>query len=198
MTRKLTGEQIAYHEAGHAVAAHFLGIPVKAAAITRGHPEHAGFTENYRRPAENSAIECDRRDGWKKAIPRLMVAYAGPIAEEMFTGRRNRVGAQGDDREIADLVFLLTGDDEEGAALVRWVEARTRYFLRQPRHWLAVRRVAAAILEKRSLNRRQVIEACCYLGSVSNWRTMGEVDSEMAATRRHLLAIERRRRSSKR
>src|SRR6516165_7677154 len=103
MARKYRDEQVAYHEAGHAVASFVLGIPVRSAAITDGHPDHAGQVENYPRPAFSRDVVAESRfwwsGVWKKSVPKLMVLYAGQVAEEMYTGRRNRAGASSDDEQ---------------------------------------------------------------------------------------------------
>lgn len=149
MARKPAEEGTAYHEAGHAAVSHFLGRPVRAVALTPGDPDRLAYAQYYKRPAELVGIEFDAfgLSSWKAAVPRLMVLIAGQLAEEMVAGRRNRVGAGSDDRQFADLISRVTGDDEEGSALARWTELRTRNLLNVPIHWCAVRRVAAALLE---------------------------------------------------
>ena len=67
-----TRKEVAYHEAGHAVMAHLLGIPIVEASIevSAGTLGHVSYTT----PFENLPPS-----------QQVMITLAGPIAEDMIT-----------------------------------------------------------------------------------------------------------------
>jgi ATP-dependent Zn protease len=159
-------EVVAYHEAGHAVAAvgwgvgHVDSVTIVPARNTRGRtcisPYLADAPEHYE-------AARDRRDEvaaslWRAVIVRHVRFFlAGPCAEDLFTKRRTVHRLCSPDTLNAGFrVDLVEGDDK--------VErSQTRTFLRQ--NWLHVEAVAAALLRHKTLTGRRFYEVVGGMGT---------------------------------
>ncbi|GEJ56937.1 hypothetical protein [Anaeromyxobacter diazotrophicus] len=151
----------AYHEAGHAVASFFLGCGNKYLTIVPdkeqgsiGH--HVGVpTGKWFQPDVYS--DGKHRN---KVEARVMVLYAGAIAESLAQGRKPRLrsGSRSDSAAAADLASYVVGSGEEWGAYLDWLFIRATGFLRSPFRWRAVEVVAEALLAKRTLKGREVRE----------------------------------------
>lgn len=147
--RKLT-KGAAYHEAGHVVFRHLIGLPLVAvhisadgSGLTHGTGETITYTSQY--------------DVWN------YIAYtlAGPYAEARATHRARY------------LVFMFGGSDDHEAAedALQWLvdhnyakdyqsawdraERETMDCLRE--HWPAIERIALALLQKGRLETHEVV-----------------------------------------
>jgi hypothetical protein len=145
-------EATAYHEAGHSVAAITLGRSVVRVSIERdeftlGRVEHRPRGRKLR-----PDVEADGRT--RRAVNAdIVVSWAGPLAEERFTGQFNEPGAQRDLDRSFDLALNLTvGDMDEAAAYVEWLRFRTIRLMREPNFWPQVQAVADALVKHRSLS----------------------------------------------
>jgi hypothetical protein len=113
----------AYHEAGHAVISHFLGLPIGRVSIVRdadtlGRVLHRPVGEWF----QPDVVMNDRT---RLRIERgIVVLFAGVIAERKFTGRYNHVGAKGDYDQVVDLAHFVTGSDGEAALFQRWLREK--------------------------------------------------------------------------
>jgi ATP-dependent Zn protease len=110
-------ERTAYHEAGHAVLAHFLGVGLKHVSIianedSSGHildgGEFSEETEEMRHHAEEAFWLC-----------MAIVRYAGAEAERRLTQRRRNTGAKNDYKWAAIALEKITMD---------WPSRRALYF----------------------------------------------------------------------
>jgi len=147
-------ERTAYHEAGHAVAAYlrhlrFTSISIVPSGGTLGRCEfsEAGMT-----------IEFDVRTmarARRRVETLIVVSLAGVIAENVLTGRNNWRGAHADLHDAARYASYVTGSEDEMGAYVRWLWEHTRMLLKAPPCWLAVRRVAAALLHDHRIGERR-------------------------------------------
>jgi len=135
----------AWHEAGHAAVAHYLGLPVDSVTIV---------------PASGSAGRCEIGPG--NASDRAVAVAAGPVADD----RHNRDRRNGDrsqlfrsDREHIEASLsqdyprlkgaLARGDFErDPAVLFAFNRARSIVNL----HWPAVGKVAEALLHRRTIS----------------------------------------------
>lgn len=160
MPRKPSKQLIAtaYHEAGHAVAAHFLELPLRRATIvpneeegTAGHvlyrplPQRLREALAYGRPTPAQRVRAENQ---------VISAFAGPIAERRYYGRRNLVGASSDYQQIADFLFALSASDDEVTAYANWLEQRAISLIET--RWRAVEAVATALLERQTLSGSEV------------------------------------------
>ena len=144
----------AYHEAGHTIMRLELGrrvthVTIKPKGDTLGHVRH--------RPPKVDvewfwADWATRR--WTETA--IMVALAGPEAEKRLMGRRNNIGASGDDAWVAELAIRAIVGDEERNAYLRWLELRVRDFVAFSQFWVQVESVAAALLERETLTGKEV------------------------------------------
>jgi hypothetical protein len=136
-------EAVAFHEAGHAVIALALGIPVGRVSIERN-GSHLGVTELY---------HSDYRHRWKArgrirpehyAIDaRAMVLMAGAIAEQHFLFDE----CGGDGSDIAEVEQLIP-NDPEGRRKARLDQAT---WMLVARHADRIKLLASALREHRTL-----------------------------------------------
>lgn len=144
-------KRIAYHEAGHAVAAFIEGVPLGPITIIpdgnvqrnlRRRDLGNGFRPDVRRAANNR----------QKIEAEVIATFAGPAAEDAFTGRRNRYAAQDDYPDIKKIASFVCESDEEMIAYLEWLAIRARRVVTDRRNWEAVKAVAAALLKHETID----------------------------------------------
>jgi hypothetical protein len=147
-------ESTAHHEAGHAVAAHVLGIEFTQATI-RGDRRCAG------------AVEA-RIPGWVKraraAHPGfrvwvdgfVMTHMAGFLAERDHTGRGNHKGAVTDYAATYSLAKMVTFNSRERDRYLDWLYERMRAMASRRAFRNAVRSVAAVLMRRQTVSARHV------------------------------------------
>jgi hypothetical protein len=140
----------AFHEAGHAIVAWSLGVGVKGVSIvpdadSTGRCHHARlFRKKY--PELDDSLRAAVR-----MQKNVMIALAGLIAKGMYRARSVRhYHAHADHATAVDIALHLTSSVEEAAALIKWLEIRTRNVLRL--RWPMVERLAKELLSKDTLN----------------------------------------------
>jgi hypothetical protein len=144
----------AYHEAGHAVAAHALGR-----AFTRVSIEPIGDTLgrcSFRPPGEWFRPD-ERLDGAtrRRLEERIMISLAGPEAEARFTGVHDEEAAEEDvERAFAHACFM-TGDEAEAWAYLDWLRHRTLNLMRRAGLDDAVEALATELLERTEVGYRR-------------------------------------------
>jgi hypothetical protein len=145
---KLKQKTTAYHEAGHFVAALFLGVPVKYVTIipdsdSGGHCK-CGFGYREGQLYEMSAATVIK---FEKS---MMVSLAGYEAQRKFrpSSGRSHHGA-GDRKNVAEFVFRMTAPNE-ASLLIKLLTVRTRNLLAV--RWNEVEKIAAALLERKWLS----------------------------------------------
>lgn len=135
----------AHHEAGHAVAAFFRGVRIKHVTILADQGS-AGHVRFLGRPGRGVA----------QMHKRGVVALAGEAAQRRFSpcSVRRHHGA-GDRGAVLAFALDCTGSTEQAELLARlWeVQARDLVELR----WPSVQRVAAALLERETLDAGEVL-----------------------------------------
>ena len=147
-------ERTAYHEAGHAVAAYVRRLRFTSISIIpyRGTLGRCEFSET---PVVID-LQSPRIGHARRRVETLIiVSLAGVIAECLLTGRNNWRGAHADLHDAAHYASHVTGSEDELGAYVRWLWEHTRMLLAAPPCWLAVRELAAALLEDQRIGERR-------------------------------------------
>ncbi|MBA2625825.1 MAG: hypothetical protein H0U89_09495 [Acidimicrobiia bacterium] len=162
-------EATAYHEAGHAVVAVTFWRSVVRVSIERDESTLGRVEHRPRGAAFRPDVEVDGRT--RRALDvDIVIGWAGPLAEERFTGQFNEPGAQRDlDRGFDCTLYITQGDTEEAGAYLEWLRFRTLRLMREPLLWPQVEGVAAALRERREL------------GGIGVRRTMAEVTRKVMA-----------------
>jgi ATP-dependent Zn protease len=153
----VTNKSVAQHEAGHAVLARVLTLPARMATIepslTHG---HHGFAMTLGPYACDAAWE--KRGKYRGALDtalhaRIITYMAGAEAEMALIGRTS-IGGDGDDREQIELMANEFYGSAPWERLEPRLRAMTRMLVR--RHWKLIRRVARALLVRKTLTGREI------------------------------------------
>lgn len=153
-------EATAYHEAGHAVAAFHLSMPVYIVTIkpdveagTHGHVLHHN---PLKRTSDIDIYEMTpkARDRMERLI---MVSLAGGIAQRRYSLRSyRRFHTSGDHDNATCLALRIAGDREGATLLLRYLSHRTENLVRT--RWHEFKCVAEALLERTTLKPGEVRE----------------------------------------
>jgi ATP-dependent Zn protease len=152
--RKLT----AYHEAGHVVAAHALGLEITDVTVATGEESFVRYLGQAGVPVDYALVyNSDRAHDYVER--QLVCYYAGAVAEEVLTGEPVDWGPGGyydsDWNGSADCVVELAGYDLDKQAQVSdsgWKKAQTI----MAENWDKVRTLAEALTEHREADRDTV------------------------------------------
>jgi hypothetical protein len=151
ITRTRALEGTAYHEAGHAVASFELGRGVRRVSIVRDGDQY-GHVLNHQLPRFHPDYNSDGRTR-ARVEQRVMILYAGGIAEAKHKGHRRRLGDGADQQRAMNLASYIAGETEELEAYLRWLWLRTRNLI--DLRWAAVGHFAAELLARRHMNGRE-------------------------------------------
>jgi hypothetical protein len=169
----------AFHEAGHAVVAHYLGIGVRKVTIVED-DDALGRTLGFGRPMSDDQLyspDARTRARLEKAI---IAAWAGPLAEERATGEFDDHGAGltspihhpehgqvrrltegGDMHRIIEMADTMHGSGRTTDAYIEYLRLRTLDLLEHgPFIWDQIEAVAAALEEHKTLTARQFRDVC--------------------------------------
>ncbi|MBS0265331.1 MAG: cell division protein FtsH [Planctomycetes bacterium] len=144
MNEKPTQVATAYHEAGHAVAALFLGRAVQRVSIE---------------PVQMRLGRCELQKGRFKPTQDLLetevlILLAGPAAEARHTGRYDWNSAAQDLRDVRRLTQQRAASLRQVEKLERRLLDKTEYILERPGVWEAVERIASELLEHTTISGR--------------------------------------------
>ena len=152
-----TEEDVAYHEAGHAVMAYLIGRRIDYVTIvpnddSLGHAKTSGIGKK--------SYEIEAADYWNYAIRKrvdgdVMLRYAGRIAEAYHSGKSSEVGSYSDDQTAAHFAINVTGSGEELDAYLNWLFIRTEKLICFETNWPLVEAVAKELLSVKKMSGRR-------------------------------------------
>lgn len=150
-------ELIAYHEAGHALAAHLLGGEVRIVTIEPDRddgPRREGDTQVVWRRARMTDKE------W--AHTTVQVCLAGPVAEMLYTGEPYHPGLvaewAGDWQEAWTAAVVVHPNERRRLAYLEDESIRLYRRLKQEPTWSALASIADNLLAHETLEAEQVEE----------------------------------------
>lgn len=156
-------EYVAYHEAGHAVAAVRLGVPFHHVTIepeegSLGHLLHKRYSRGFLDACSNGYLSPNQEH---RLDALTVVCFAGPEAERRIRGRYNHQGAAQDyahAQEFACDRRTRFQSEDADRAYYRWRRVVARDFIQDERTWLYVESVADALLDRQRLSSNEVGE----------------------------------------
>jgi hypothetical protein len=150
-------ESTAYHEAGHLVAAYFLGIPLGRIAVTIDE-DSAG---RFMRRLKFRAGELDVGNSYRsklKAERLAQVCLAGIVAQQRYSPSSVRSWHANRDYQTAhELVSAISGSQEEVQAYLNLILVRAQMMFEDSYRWRCVDAVAGGLLEKETLSREEAV-----------------------------------------
>jgi hypothetical protein len=130
-------EAVTYHEAGHAVMAHVQRRRIKSVSVGKC----AGSPRKITAHPLSNWFKSDASPA--QAERQILILFAGQIAQNLFTGKRNSRG--GDFPQARMLASHIASEETELNAFLRWIWIRARNILREPSNWAAVKALAQAL-----------------------------------------------------
>ncbi len=142
-SRDSTPEEVAYHEAGHAVVGHGLGLDLVDVDVLGDNEGGHGHT-NFRRPDwYRPGVSLDERH--RRFAEVVVITFlAGTVAETRHASFRNP-NASGFDLEAVAREWLRLLDSPDEEALMQRAEALV------DANWPAIERLAKALMNARRL-----------------------------------------------
>jgi ATP-dependent Zn protease len=158
--------RVAYHEAGHAVAAVELNVAFREVSIvpadgTVGHVVRS-LSGAIRRSLESGTPPRRRVEA------AVMICFAGEVAEHRFSGRHDWVGAERDITSALDYLDTITESSREAAAYRTLLWIRTEQLFAKDHIWAGVEALAAALMERPTINGREargIVQAAIQPGA---------------------------------
>lgn len=133
----------AYHEAGHAVAAFALGIPVKRVSIV---PNSKCGSAGHVRLGKCRSVDMMHKQG--------IVAMAGEAGQRIYGHGWRRYHESSDRQAVADYALEHTGSEKQATLLVRLWELQARDLVEK--QLSSVHLVTNALMKHWALNAAQV------------------------------------------
>lgn len=148
--RDVTDRAVAYHEAGHAVAAFKQGIGIRRISIMAeagrdGFVHHAPVMGRYRPDWDNSPQVRVRGERV------IRICLAGPAAQRKFNPRTYRHWhAQGDFEQAAVMMSYLAAPGEHERAYMRLLKIETRRLVEH--NWKLIGALANELIRRRKMS----------------------------------------------
>jgi hypothetical protein len=151
--------QIAFHEAGHAVAAFVIGYSIAGVVIDREpSPGDEASTRHFVELSDMLPVEqMEKSDAENRAL----FAFAGDAAAMYLMGCRPAGESfdHGCDYWLATAAaWRFFSENRERHAFLEATEDRAHAFVREPLRWHQIQTLAASLLERRDLFGHQVVE----------------------------------------
>ena len=147
---------VAYHEAGHAVAAWEVSLPIKTLSIvpeadTAGRLVHPPYFKGVHPDADTSPCVQRRIENM------VFVCYAGPEAERRFNPKGLwKDHAQGDWKQAIEILTHQVGSDEELEAYCNLMRIRAKNFIALDHVWEDIEKLADELLVRQKMSGRDV------------------------------------------
>ena len=139
----------AYHEAGHAVMAMFLGRAIQKVTIAPGQ-SHLG-TQRLGACHLQKGKSRGSHDYWEDEI---MIFLAGMVAESQITGRYCHQGAAQDLRFVRRMLQSRNDSEKQIERLEKRLLSKTEHHLLDAEQWRAVESIAAELIRTETISGR--------------------------------------------
>jgi ATP-dependent Zn protease len=148
--RRLSTEATAYHEAGHAVAAHVLSHQIKRITIVPNRLENYKGCVYFAKQPNVKGIDRDPSPRITRAAQeKILTSLAGLCAQRVFNPRTCRsLHGYEDYKEVLLYVGHLIRENETEPFL-KWMEVRTENILRD--NWKAVEVLAEELIRRHEI-----------------------------------------------
>lgn len=146
----------AYHEAGHAVMCHILGVRLKSISI--GADELYGGETDHANPLKaGKASDPDDIRARMRLEKAVMLCMAGPLAQEKFAPRGPAADYGGvlDFDDASTLAIRVFRSRKTATAYLNFVREWVSQQWERPRIWAAVERLARALTKERKIAGRR-------------------------------------------
>ena len=162
VVRKPTARQrevVAFHEAGHAVAAVMLGVGIRRKGVTIvPSATYAGRIYTGKGYRGDPTISDSAQMVWR-AERRAVMSLAGPAAQRKYRPSSVRSYHGGKDwHQAIDLISCFVGSDRELNAYLKLLWIRAEQLVACDPWWIAIQAVAKALLERDRLTPNEVTE----------------------------------------
>lgn len=160
--RRSTSEEVAYHEAGHVVVGHRLGLKLVDVDVIEDGEGGYGHT-NFETPAW---FRRDPRDDRQRAFVAAVATtfLAGTIAEARRAGFENWEAAGFDLDSVVKEWLLLLHPATEIADRLRAYGKVAAGLVEDPANWLAIERLGRALLKQPRLTASEALAAAGLSG----------------------------------
>lgn len=148
-------QEVAWHEAGHAVAMFFLHIPFRHATIKSDEDSLGHVLSKTPRWFQPDCDNSDRQGLYGEK--RIISLFAGRHAQALFLGRKPRWGYEHDYHAVVHLSGYLVSPGETENAFLRYLNFRARDLVNRRTQFIEA--VAWALLEFETIDRDEVCEA---------------------------------------
>jgi hypothetical protein len=150
----------AFHEAGHIVAAYWYGIPIhgKGASIR---PRYGSYGRIFtvRTFRLNVGTFRSRPKAQRQAEKSAIVGMAGLAAQRIFNPYTvSESDGMFDVPETWRTLSYLSWNPEETDLRLKLAEAQAKEFVNIPTAWKLIEAVAEALLERKELSKREILE----------------------------------------
>ena len=147
----------AYHEAGHAVMALYLGVGLGRQGVSI-RPDEDSHGRVHTRRGLHGNPETANSDKIRLGLERhAMISLAGHEAQRQFRASSVRRHHASQDRATAvDCLSFLVCSNEELTAYLHLLQIRTRQIVKLPHIWAQIATVASELVQKRQLTPTQV------------------------------------------
>jgi hypothetical protein len=160
--------KIAYHEAGHAIAAFALGFLIERAVIDHlpsSEDESDGRTRHFVRWSDEAVTDDI---ALRHAEDRALVAFAGDAAEIYLIGARpeGEWNDHGRDYMVAmAAAWKFFPENRLRHAFLEKMEDRAHAFVREPLRWHQIQTLSAALLERHEMTGIEVVDLLNHAAS---------------------------------